>query len=368
MSHKLSTRARNKILLLAVALLPLVVTASLQSWALKPESHPDLQIVDRRDVDPDALSYFSRHVARLHDRPLGLNPLGESFKRAMPSLERREGLLYTPAGFVDLKNPAGLDFLPAGFRGRKDLRTGTGRDVLLVQVGKAALQARGIESIEQELRTLGVAVVSSIPERGLVLVGAPQALKAARGAGFVEASTIYPAGFKVDSHLGTTPLINKLRAASRELELVAEIWPGFSRDEVMAEVRSVLGADLVAPYGTTDGTLRLRALPEKIAAVAEIPGIRHIQEDLEFLLASAEVHTTAQVGEVEHTGGATPYWDMGVDGGGLGLGSAVPPQIVAVTDNGLSTDTVSFAHSNTPLTQAQIAALITSAAHRKIAS
>ncbi|MCI0656882.1 MAG: hypothetical protein L0170_07405, partial [Acidobacteria bacterium] len=108
--------------------------------------------------------------------------------------------------------------------------------------------------------------------------------------------------------------------------------------------------------------------PEKIAAIADIPGIRHIQEDLEFLLASAEVHTTAQVGEVEHTGGATPYWDLGVDGGGLGLGSAVPPQIVAITDNGVSTDAASFSHSNTPLTGTQIAALIAGGNHRKIAS
>ena len=368
MSPKFSLRFGSKILLLIVALLPLATIASLQSWASKVAGHPDLQQGDRRDIDQEAINYFSRIQPKLHQRRLGLNPLGESFRPNLPPPKQRKGLIYTAAGFVDLKKSTGLDFLPAAFRGRKELHAAGGKDVLLIQVSSAALKTQGYDAIEDRLHGMGLAVVSSVPERGLVLVGDGAALRGARAADFVEASAIYPAGFKLDPTLGTTPLISKLRAAESEMDLVAEIWPGFSRDEVLSEARAILGADLASPRGETDGTLSLHASPEKIAALAEIPGIRHIQEDLEFLLASAEVHTTAQVGEVEHTGGATPYWDLGVDGGGLGLGSAVLPQIVAITDNGVSTDAVSFAHSNTSLTGAQIAALISAGTHRKVAA
>src|SRR6185369_8972678 len=147
-------------------------------------------------------------------------------------------------GFVDLKKATGLDFLPAGFRGRKDPRSGGGKDVLLVQVSSPALKSLGPEAIEERLHAMGVAVVSSVPERGLVLVGEDAALRAARSAEFVEASAVYPPGFKLDPTLGTTPLISKLRAASREMDLVAEIWPGFSSAEVLSAARAALGADL----------------------------------------------------------------------------------------------------------------------------
>ncbi|HEU5181946.1 MAG TPA: thrombospondin type 3 repeat-containing protein [Candidatus Polarisedimenticolia bacterium] len=366
MSSTLSVRSSSKFLLLVVALLPLLTVASLHSWAVKPAIHSDVELGDKRDIDQEALNFFKRTQPKLHDRPFGLNPFGESFTPKLPPPNARQGLIETSAGFVDLKKSGNVDFLPAAFRGRKEPRAGSGKDVLLVQISEAALQRDGVEGIEEQLREHGIAVVSSVPDRGWVLVGGAEALSAIRKAPFVEASIVYPAGFKVDPKLGTTPLLSRLRAMSRELELVAQIWPGFSADEVAKEAGAILGADLVAVRGISDGTLALRSKPEKVAALAEIPGIRSIQEDLEFLLSAAEVHTTAQVGEVEHTGGATPYWDMGVDGGGLGLGSAVPPQIFAITDSGVSTDAVSFAHSNVALTLAQIVGLINGGTHRKV--
>jgi hypothetical protein len=328
--------------------------------------HADLQIGDKRDIDPEALNYFKRTQPKLHERSLGLNPMGEGFTPKLPPPNSRKGLIHTSAGFVDLKKANGVDFLPPGFRGRKEMRLGKEKDVLLIQVAEAALKKDGAEAIEAQLRERGIAVVSSIPERGWVLVGEGEALAAVRQASFVEASIVYPAGFKVDPKMGTTPLLSRLRALSRELDLVAQIWPGFDLEEVARQAGAILGADLVAVRSPGDSTLRLRSTPNRVSALAEIPGIRSIQEDLEFLLASAEVHTTAQVGEVEHTGGATPYWDMGVDGGGLGLGSAVPPQIFGITDAGVSTDAVSFAHSNVALTQAQIVGLIAGGTHRKV--
>jgi len=365
LSHKLTA---GNLFLILIALLALFSISTLHDWAAKPVSRPDLQLDGGRDIDPDAMAYFNRIQVTLHDRMLGLNPLGDSFKPNLPPFSQRRGLVYTQAGFVDLKHPGGLDFIPAHLRKRQDPPGGTGRDALLIQVWERALRDRNPEGIEEEIGRMGGRVVSSIPERAFVVVGSPDALAALRSADFVEASTSYLPGFKIDPGLGRSPLISRLRAGSREMDLLADTWPGFDRNDVLDQVRAVVGPDLASPHGETGGVLAVRATPEKVAALAQIPGIRTIQESAEFVLASAEVHTTAQVGEVEHTGSATPYWDLGVDGGGLGLGSAVPPQIVAVLDNGVSTDSASFAHNAAALNLTQISTLIQIGLHRKIAA
>jgi subtilase family protein/thrombospondin type 3 repeat protein len=368
LSHKLSARGAGKFLLFLIAIIALITVAPIHPWAAKSVSHPDLQLGDDRDIDPEALAYFNRAMPQGHDRILGMNPLGDSFKPNIPPQSKRRGLVYTPVGFVDLKHTGGLDFIPAGLRKREAPLAGSKRDVLLIQVTEQALKGSGPEEIEDSIARMGGRLVSSVPDRGFVVVGSPGDLAKIGAAGFVETSTPYLPAFKIEPSLGRSPLISRLRAESREMDLLADTWPGFDRQEVLEQVRAVVGADLASTYGETGGTLSLRAAPEQIVAVAKIPGIRYLQESEEFTLANAEVHTTAQVGEVEHTGGATPYWDLGVDGRGLGLGSAVPPQIVAVLDNGVSTDSASFAHSSAPLTQSQISALIGGGSHRKIAA
>jgi subtilase family protein/thrombospondin type 3 repeat protein len=368
LGHQLTVRAIRNLLVILLTVCALTSAGVIHDWAARPASRPGLQPDNLKDIDPEALAYFSRIQATPHDRMLGLNPLGDSFKPNLPPVNRRQGLVHTPAGFVDLKRSGGLDFIPAGLRKRQHDPAAAAPDVLLAQIEARSLKDRGPEGIEEMIGNLGGRVIGSIPERAFVIVGSAQALAKVRGAGFVETASPYLPGFKIDPALGRSPLISRLRASSREMEILADTWPGFDRQAVLDQVRAVTGPDLATLDGESGRALRIRATPEKIVALAQIPGIRYMQESAEFTLASAEVHTTAQVGEVEHTGGATPYWDLGVDGGGLGLGSAVAPQIVAVLDNGVSTDAVSFAHNNTALTQAQISALIGGNTHRKIAA
>ena len=65
-------------------------------------------------TDPTTLSYFQRNAAVPHIRPLGLSPLGEDFVPNIPPLDRRKGLIYTPVGFFNPKDPRGLDALQIG--------------------------------------------------------------------------------------------------------------------------------------------------------------------------------------------------------------------------------------------------------------
>jgi hypothetical protein len=367
LTHTDRSRAAGRIFLILV-LVSIILIASLPNRADRPASRPDLQLGDKRDIDFEALAFFARTALVGHERPLGLHPLGDSFRPNLPPPSRRKGLVHTPAGFVDLKSRTPLEALPPALHNpRKDSREDSGR-AMLIQVSDAAMRSRGPEEIEDEIRERGGVVAASVPERGYVVTGGFASVGNIAAADFVEAAIDYAPGFKFHPGLGRSPLISRARAASRELEIVAEVWTGFDRDAVLAEVRSVVGEDLAAPLGAADRTLRIRCEASKLADLARIPGIRYLQESLEYTLAAHETQTTAIVGEVEHTAGATPLWDLGVDGGGLGLGSAVPPQIVAVTDNGVSLDTSSFAHSNTVLTLAQINALITGNLHRKIAA
>ena len=96
--------------------------------------------------------------------------------------------------------------------------------------------------------------------------------------------------------------------------------------------------------------------------MARLPRVEIIEEEPEYLLQTVETPTTIMVGNIkENLPFQKPYHDAGVDGGGIdadALGVAdgertndgadvVPPQIVAVTDNGISYDSVGFSQSRT---------------------
>ncbi|HXH27422.1 MAG TPA: S8 family serine peptidase, partial [Candidatus Polarisedimenticolia bacterium] len=103
--------------------------------------------------------------------------------------------------------------------------------------------------------------------------------------------------------------------------------------------------------------LQAKVRADRVAAVAQIIGAAAIQETSELMLYNAEAPSVIMTGSVEETYGARPYQDAGVDGGGIdtnGDGTrvndgsdTVPPQIVAVTDNGLSYDSAQFSQTAT---------------------
>ncbi|MGH3860531.1 hypothetical protein, partial [Actinokineospora sp.] len=116
-----------------------------------------------------------------------------------------------------------------------------------------------------------------------------------------------------------------------------------------------------------DGSVLLvRARTPQIGRIARVPEVAAIQERLEFALSNSEVPTVLMIGTYDQGfGGARPYHDLGIDGGGIDTGTsrgsattpdgqrlndgsdAVPPQLVAVTDNGISYDAVAFSQTAT---------------------
>src|SRR5207247_7995864 len=158
-----------------------------------------------------------------------------------------------------------------------------------------------------------------------------------------------------------------------------------------------------------------------VAGIAAIDPVGIIQEIPELMLANSEAPSLTMTGSVEDTLGARPYHDIGLDGGGVGAllctqspfrtcssnndctnnaqcvaagnptacctgattgtctgpfpggvctvqrlnngTAAVPPQIVAVTDNGLSLDSAQFSQNATQVTDGTHPV---GSAHRKV--
>jgi len=326
-------------------------------------------------------------LPRLQQRVSGLSPFGDAFHSIdVPGNAR--GLVQTPLGFFDLKNPRWLDRLPPGLI-RAATRSHAGRGGLapganIVQISEQALQDLGVDAVQRELGRSG-RVVAALPDRAFVVrTRGSEDLDRLAALPYVEASTPYHAAFKIDRRLGRVPLIQASRARSTTLELMVSAWPGADRDEIArlrGDVEKLLGSRAVSDYADDGTVLRVEADAAKVAGLAALDTVGVVQEVPELMLANSEAPSLIMTGSVEDTLGAKPYHDIGLDGGGIGVLlcsntatqacvttanctppgvcqlqrlndglSPVPPQIVAVTDNGLSVDSVQFSQTATQVT------------------
>jgi hypothetical protein len=378
------------VLLVALALVATLLVPSVYTWAVKggakPGIDPNSQL-DKRDIDPDALAYFQRtSIDAVNERPLDVAPLGNFNPNIPPPGQQRKGLIFTQQGFFNPKNPHAFDAIPADLRpaaahaapAGKGLGLGSG--VGIIQISADALKVKGYDAIEAELKGMGVRILDTRADRALVVKGSDKAMAELVKASFVEASLPYAGAFKIDVNAGRQMLLDKVRANKKELDVHVTAWDPAEVEGLLKDMKnghhdnvSMVedGATILATLSVAD--LRKLARDERVRNISEVP---------EYQLSAfvfKEHPPTVQVGENENTGSATPYWDANVDGGGCGNGAVgntdprncstpVPATIVAVLDNGASTDAATLAHSTATLTEAQISALIGGGTHRKIAA
>ncbi|HYS04579.1 MAG TPA: thrombospondin type 3 repeat-containing protein [Candidatus Dormibacteraeota bacterium] len=323
----------------------------------------------------------------LQGRVPGLSPLGDRFK-TLDVPGNRRGLVLTPLGFFNLKDARSFDSLPRGLQRaathRRAGRGGLAPGANIIQVSEQAVRDLGVDAIGRALGESG-RVFASLPERAfLVRSRDAAALDRLADLPFVEAMAPYHPALKIDRNLGRTPMIQASRARSTTLELMVSAWPGAVTDEteqMRRAVESLVGKQAVSDYSGDGRVLRVEADAQKIAAIAALDPVGTIQEVPELMLANSEAPSLTMTGSVEDTLGARPYSDIGLDGGGVGAflctnnpalvctidancsagglcrlqrlnnGTApVPPQIVAVTDNGLSLDSAQFSQTATQVT------------------
>ena len=392
MPSRFTAQSGKGVLFVALALVAALLVPSVYTWAVKsgggkPGIVPSGQ-QDLREIDPVALAYFQRLALETRERPLDVAPLG-NFKPNIPDHSSRKGLVYTQIGFFNPKNPRTFDGLPADLKpaaahaapNGKGLGLGSG--IGIIQISEDALKTTGFDGIEAEIKALGARVLETRSDRALVVKGNDKALADLVKASFVEASLPYAPAFKIEPVTGRQMLADKNRAGKKELDIHISAWDRSDVEGLLKDLKAGRG-DTVSL--SEDGeTIRATVTVADLKKVARDERVKNIGEIPEYQLASfvfAEQPPVDQVGENENTGGATPYWDAGADGGGCGnpasppigntdtrnCSTAVPPTIVAVTDNGASTDAASLAHPIAGLTELQISSLIGANAHRKIAS
>jgi subtilase family protein/thrombospondin type 3 repeat protein len=307
---------------------------------------------------------------RAVERPADLSPLGADFKVETPGQSERRGLVEVPIGFINLKNPKKLlDRVPAGLKlpeaalHRVASGKGDGHEgVNIVQLDAAALASQGYESIATEVGRFA-RILAVIPERGLLVKTAKKDLDDLAALPSVEAVGAYQPAFKISPLVGKIPLMQKSRAQSRTLELEVSAWPGADAAATRARLGKIVGEANISNLAHDGSVLRVKASKEQVVRLAHDPDVSWIEEMREWKLFNAEVPTVLMIGDYEHSfNGARPYHDAGIDGGGLsatGLPSGrrvndgtaqVPPQIVAVTDNGISYDAVHFSQTATQTT------------------
>src|SRR5262245_1717002 len=407
MPSRFTAQSGKGAILVALALVATLLVPSMYTWAVKGASKPGVDpsgLQEERDIDKAALTYFQRAAAPNRGRPLGLSPL-ENFIPYEPAVGKRKGWIETQVGFFNPKDAKTFDALPSALRPvpAHPAPTGKGPGVCnstsIIQISEAAIKEKGFNAIEARIRELGLAVVETHQDRALTVRGNDKAMAAVIGEAFVEASMPYAPAFKLEPATGRQQLLDKVRASKMELDVHIRTWDKAGVDPVLKDLKTNHKdtVDLLEDGLTIRATLDKNEL-KRVLKMDEVSLVREVPEyQLQANFVLLQDPPVVQVGEAEHTIAATPYWDAGVDGGGCGYCSnafgtacvsdagcvapgtcvhpsatqcttSVPAVIVAILDNGASTDAATLAHSTTALAEAAIAGLIGGNTHRKIRS
>jgi hypothetical protein len=350
----------------ATGIAALVLLSLTPVRAGRPGSDTPGKPVDRTGRDSSEEFWRRNRLPHGVDRLPGLSPFGDTAV-GFPGPAEGPGRVATAAGYFDLSRPEQIAALAPGLRLRHEVTLPGGRGGLvqglnLVQVRAAAFD-RGGEAGVVDLLTAHGRVRALVPERAFVVdvLSRGQAEELAREP-FVEAASPYHPGFKIDPTLGRTPFIEAKRAKSPILRLQVLAWQALDAEGRLG-LREALGR-LTSPEAVRiDGDDRLvyvEAPATQVPAIAALAEVEAVAEEPELMLSNAEAPSVIMVGSVEDTLGARPYQEIGLDGGGIdtnGDGArvndgtdTVPPQIVIVTDNGISLDTPSFAQTATQTT------------------
>ena len=316
----------------------------------------------------------TRQLPRVHavGRSADMSPFGAGFApdAAVPDSKTRRNLIETAIGYVDLKHPENgvLHRVPANLRSEAASLKAAGKKgqghthgVNVLQVSAEALQTQGFDAIERQVR-LHARILDQVPERGLVVrVKNDQDLQALSELSFVEAIGPFEPAYKVSPGTGRIPLIQAERAHAKDLDLIVSLWTDTDASSSRGAIEAAAGRDRVTPWSLDGTMLHVKGSPQMAVRLAQMPDVRSVGEMTEFMLTNSETPTTIMIGNSESSFGlARPYHDLGIDGGGIDTNAdgrrinndtdTVPPQIVAVTDNGISVDAVHFSQTATQVT------------------
>ncbi|MGH9797430.1 MAG: S8 family serine peptidase, partial [Candidatus Polarisedimenticolia bacterium] len=312
-------------------------------------------------------AHQARQIAGLslpkgHGRMAGLSPFGSQPLTPRLRSDGARGLLLTNLGHLDPGQPeALLGLLPPGLRLRAEEVSRSDRGTLqpgfnYVRISPAAIDARRGAAVNEALQsTPGILVEGYLDEGWRLVYVEPRGLGALKQMGDVDRFVAMEPGLKIDTTLGFRPLINRARAQGSDLHLEVYLTRAADRGAVARDLRGISGVSGVAEHGLNG--LMVIADAKTVPGLARKREVLGVREALEFMTLNAKNAPTLQVGSYEAGLGIRAYDEAGVDGGGIDTNGdgrrinngsdTVPPQIVAVTDNGISYDAPSFSQTAT---------------------
>jgi hypothetical protein len=356
-------------LLVAIVVASALVVTTTSQWAQRGPmrargmSEDDLRGVVLMKRALKEIPFFS-----VVKRPASLAPLGDDYKPNIPGARARKNLIETPSGWVDLKAPqAFVDRLPGELRGggagsvtARGKWKMTGRGVNILQIDQGALADRGYGAIEAAVKATGARVLATMPSRGMaVRAGSPKIARALGELPFVEAAHEFAPGMKVFANTGKMALANQARALAPHMKLRVQLWIDAPREQARRQIEKIVGKGKVVEHSLNGSTFVVEANRGMARRIAQNRHVASLSEASEFVLSNQRGPTILMVGNSYNFGFTRPYHDAGIDGGGIDTNGdgvrdnrpsnpdEVPPQIVAVTDNGISYDAVHFSHTAT---------------------
>jgi hypothetical protein len=370
--RSLSRLAAAAFLLAALSFLPFAVEWAQRDAKSRPLS--PAEIADRYAAARE------RRTARprAHFRDADLSPFGRDFRPLADPAGRRHGLVESAVGDTDLARGASrLHGIAAEFRDLAGtVRTPRGEmapgpNYLLLD--EEAVARLGFDAVGAAAGR-HARVVRSVPGGALLALVRAGDLETVAALPFVaRVEPVRPAD-RLSPLIGRRGFIQASRARGRTLDLEVELFHGEDAEAARARLAAITGAGTVEAYALDGTVLRVRAGRGHLARIAADPAVAAVDETGEYMLTNSEVPTMLTLGNTENSFGlARPYEEIGLTGGGvdtngdgrrLNDGSdLVPPQIVAVTDNGITMDAVHFSQT---LTQVVTLTNPIGPAHRKV--
>ena len=366
-------RVLSRILaVIAILLSGALIVALLSETFLRAQGlQPTQRIEEESRFEPALLREASSRLS-IPPHPRFFPPIAERSPFGGPVARRfldpmqARGKLLTPWGHVSW-DAAGDDLasrFPNGFqlRGERLERDGAGRRLTpglnYIQLAEDAIAGRGLAAVMREVSTLG-RIVGVLPDSTLLLYVEPDRIAALfRSPGISRTRPVAPYE-KVAPDYGVRHEVSRHEAANPLVRGAVRFVPGTLTDGLLKRIEGQPGVTEVVRQRFAEG-IEARLSTAGLERLAQMREVLRIDPVRDHLQANAENVPTIQTGSAEDGLMRRPFDEAGVDGGGIDTNGdgrrvndgtdLVPPQIVSVTDNGLSLDTPNFSETATEVT------------------
>ncbi|HZN04830.1 MAG TPA: hypothetical protein VFD06_14695, partial [Candidatus Polarisedimenticolia bacterium] len=374
--------AKRNRMIVAFGLSLLLATPAIVLWADKTQRS------DIEGEDAYELKHAQDEARRLSSivlpegtlPPAEFSPFGGVLKPRRLQGGAGDDLLFSPIGdrSWNPNDDALLQSVKPGLRwGQSELTQGQGFSVRpglnYVRLSQSAIDQQGLDAVMASVSEIGT-VLSVLPRRTLLVNVEARNMHLLRQSSAIDQATAMQPADKLAADLGARPYIEKRRASDPKLQVRVALIPGVSTTDMAKKVAATPGVSEVTE-NETGGELHLKVHYGSIDKLARIDEIVTVDEIREMVLFNDENVPTIQAGSAEDANLIRPFDVAGVDGGGIDSNAdgervndgvdPVRPQIVTVTDNGISIDTPNFSQTATQVTTV-IPARPIGPQHRKI--